>query len=257
MSMADQDGVIWMDGELVPWREAKVHVLTHTLHYGMGVFEGVRAYKAKQGTAIFRLPEHTRRLYGSAHIMNMPVPWEAGEFAEAHRTVVRLGHRVKTSRLYRRRFLAAVNGAGEELRGLPGRELTRRAGVLREALVRRGLVEDLVVASFALVRELSGRCLKMRHYDSQMLGGWVMLNGMLAEMETGEGKTLTATLPACTAAMAGIPVHVITVNDYLAKRDADLMAPLYKLLGLTVASVTEEDSATDSRRRAYSRCAAS
>ncbi len=89
MSMADRDGVIWMDGELVPWREAKIHVLTHTLHYGMGVFEGVRAYKAEQGTAIFRLPEHMRRLYGSAHIMNMPVPWDAETVAEAHRTVVR------------------------------------------------------------------------------------------------------------------------------------------------------------------------
>jgi branched-chain amino acid aminotransferase len=89
MSMADRDGVIWMDGELVPWREAQVHVLTHTLHYGMGVFEGVRAYKAEQGTAIFRLPEHTRRLYGSAHIMNMPVPWDADTVTEAHKTVVR------------------------------------------------------------------------------------------------------------------------------------------------------------------------
>ena len=89
MSMADRDGVIWMDGELVPWREAKIHVLTHTLHYGMGVFEGVRAYRAEQGTAIFRLPEHMRRLYGSAHIMNMPIPWAAEEVADAHGTVVR------------------------------------------------------------------------------------------------------------------------------------------------------------------------
>jgi branched-chain amino acid aminotransferase len=89
MSMSDRDGVIWMDGKLVPWREAQVHVLTHTLHYGMGVFEGVRAYKAEQGTAIFRLPEHMRRLYGSAHIMRMQVPWDAKTLAEAHRTVVR------------------------------------------------------------------------------------------------------------------------------------------------------------------------
>jgi branched-chain amino acid aminotransferase len=87
--MADRDGVIWMDGELVPWREAQVHVLTHTLHYGMGVFEGVRAYKAEQGTAIFRLPEHTRRLFGSAHIMMMPVPWDRATISEAQRTVVR------------------------------------------------------------------------------------------------------------------------------------------------------------------------
>ena len=89
MSMADRDGVIWMDGELVPWREAQVHVLTHTLHYGMGVFEGVRAYKAEQGTAIFRLQEHTRRLFGSAHIMMMPVPWDRATISEAQRTVVR------------------------------------------------------------------------------------------------------------------------------------------------------------------------
>ena len=169
----------------------------------------------------------------------------------AHRTVVRVGHRVKTSRLYRRSFLAAVNAAGEELRELPGRELTHRATALRQALMSRGLVDELVIQCFALIRELSGRVLKMRHYDSQVLGGWVMLNGMLAEMETGEGKTLTATLPACTAAMAGIPVHVITVNDYLAQRDAELMSPLYKLLGLTVAAVTEEDSEPDARRQAY------
>ena len=89
MSMADRDGVIWMDGELVPWREAQVHVLTHTLHYGMGVFEGVRAYKTDEGTAIFRLQEHTQRLFGSAHIMMMPVPWNRETISEAHRTVVR------------------------------------------------------------------------------------------------------------------------------------------------------------------------
>ncbi|MBL1142244.1 MAG: branched-chain amino acid transaminase [Proteobacteria bacterium] len=76
MSMDDRDGVIWLDGEFVPWREAKTHVLTHTLHYGMGVFEGVRAYKTAEGTAIFRLNEHTDRLFRSAHILNMPMPYE-------------------------------------------------------------------------------------------------------------------------------------------------------------------------------------
>jgi len=89
MSMADRDGVIWMDGELVPWREAKVHVLTHSLHYGMGVFEGVRAYKTDRGTAIFRLQEHTRRLFGSAHIMMMPVPWDQEAINAAQITAVR------------------------------------------------------------------------------------------------------------------------------------------------------------------------
>ena len=74
MSMSDRDGVIWLDGELVPWREAKVHVLTHTLHYGMGVFEGVRAYETERGPAIFKLQEHTRRLFNSAKILRMNIP---------------------------------------------------------------------------------------------------------------------------------------------------------------------------------------
>jgi branched-chain amino acid aminotransferase len=87
--MADRDGVIWFDGELVPWREAKVHVLTHTLHYGLGVFEGVRAYKTDRGTAIFRLQEHTRRLFRSAHILGQTMPWDQATLNEAQRTVVR------------------------------------------------------------------------------------------------------------------------------------------------------------------------
>jgi branched-chain amino acid aminotransferase len=89
MSMADRDGVIWYDGKLVPWREATTHVLTHTLHYGMGVFEGVRAYKAEQGTAIFRLDEHTDRLFRSAHILGMKMPYDKATISEAQRTVVR------------------------------------------------------------------------------------------------------------------------------------------------------------------------
>jgi len=89
MSMADRDGVIWYDGKLVPWREATTHVLTHTLHYGMGVFEGVRAYKAEQGTAIFRLEEHTKRLFNSAHILGMKMPFDKATISEAQRMVVR------------------------------------------------------------------------------------------------------------------------------------------------------------------------
>ncbi len=88
-TMADRDGVIWLDGELVPWREAKVHVLTHTLHYGMGVFEGLRAYKAEQGTAIFRLKAHTDRLFRSAHILGMPMPFDKATLNAAQKQVVR------------------------------------------------------------------------------------------------------------------------------------------------------------------------
>ena len=89
MNFADRDGVIWFDGKMVPWREAKVHVLTHTLHYGMGVFEGVRAYHAKQGTSIFRLAEHTERLFRSAKIMNMPMPWSREELVAAQIAAVK------------------------------------------------------------------------------------------------------------------------------------------------------------------------
>jgi len=89
MNMADRDGWIWMDGEMVPWRDANVHVLTHTLHYGMGVFEGIRAYKTEQGAAIFRLPEHVRRLFDSAKILGMEMPWNQDTINEACRAAVR------------------------------------------------------------------------------------------------------------------------------------------------------------------------
>ncbi len=89
MSFADCDGVIWYDGELVPWRDATTHVLTHTLHYGMGVFEGVRAYETDKGPAIFRLQDHTRRLMDSAKIMRMNMPWGTDELNEAQKLVVR------------------------------------------------------------------------------------------------------------------------------------------------------------------------
>ncbi|MCF6355928.1 MAG: branched-chain amino acid transaminase [Candidatus Polarisedimenticolaceae bacterium] len=88
-TMADCDGVIWLDGEMVPWREAKIHVLTHTLHYGMGVFEGVRAYKTDKGAAIFRLRDHSVRLLRSAHILGMPMSHTAEELDEIQRAVVR------------------------------------------------------------------------------------------------------------------------------------------------------------------------
>ncbi|WP_020184151.1 MULTISPECIES: branched-chain amino acid transaminase [Methylotenera] len=87
--MADRDGVIWYDGKMVNWRDATTHVLTHTLHYGMGVFEGVRAYKTDKGTAIFRLKEHTDRLFRSAHILGMKMPFTKEELMEAQKAAVR------------------------------------------------------------------------------------------------------------------------------------------------------------------------
>lgn len=88
MSFADRDGVIWMDGELIPWREATVHVLTHTLHYGLGVFEGLRAYNTDKGTAIFRLQDHTDRLYRSARIVGMTIPFEKDTLNEVQQEIV-------------------------------------------------------------------------------------------------------------------------------------------------------------------------
>ncbi|MDD2408743.1 MAG: branched-chain-amino-acid transaminase, partial [Tepidiphilus sp.] len=89
MSMSDRDGFIWYDGKLVPWREATTHVLTHSLHYGLAVFEGLRAYATERGTAIFRLREHTQRLLNSAKIYMMPIPWPLEELMEAQKEVVR------------------------------------------------------------------------------------------------------------------------------------------------------------------------
>ena len=89
MSMSDRDGFIWQDGKLVPWREATTHVLTHSLHYGMSVFEGVRAYRTERGTAIFRLEDHTDRLFNSAHIFQMAMPYDKAAINEAHKEVLR------------------------------------------------------------------------------------------------------------------------------------------------------------------------
>ena len=89
MSLADRDGIIWMDGDYVPWRDAKVHVLTHTLHYGLGCFEGVRAYKTDNGAVVFRLGDHTRRLLRSAHILQMPVAFDEQTLSDVQLEVVR------------------------------------------------------------------------------------------------------------------------------------------------------------------------
>lgn len=118
---------------------------------------------------------------------------------------------------------------------------------LRRALKGHDLPVAEAGRAFALVREAAGRVLGMRHYDVQLLGAWAMLKGQVAQMRTGEGKTLCATLAVATAAMSGRRVHVMTVNDYLAERDADDMSPLYAFLGLTTACILEGQS--DDERR--------
>lgn len=150
-----------------------------------------------------------------------------------------------------RAFVQLVADHGDKLKHLSDVELSGVATALRQQLRRNDLDNDGVTArSFALVREIAQRQLRMRHYDVQLIGGWILLQGMVAEMEAGEGKTLTATLPACTAALAGMPVHIITVNDYLAARDTELMKPVYEALGLSVGTIVQGMSA-DARRRAY------
>ncbi len=148
------------------------------------------------------------------------------------------------------RFLALVAREESSLKDLSDQDMRACMPDLRRRLYSEGLQEALVARSFAIVREVATRRLGMRPFDVQLLGGRVMLEGKIAEMETGEGKTLTATLPACTAALAGIPVHIVTVNDFLVLRDAAWMSPLYKFLGLTVGTITEGMSPA-ARRAAY------
>jgi len=143
-----------------------------------------------------------------------------------------------------------VSKLGGRVSGLSDAALREETETLRSVVQSRGLCFDTAARAFALVREVAARKLGLRHFDVQLIGGFVLLNGMVAEMETGEGKTLTATLPACAAALAGIPVHIITVNDYLARRDGEAMKPVYQALGLSVGIVTHDMSLED-RRAAY------
>jgi preprotein translocase subunit SecA len=149
-----------------------------------------------------------------------------------------------------RRFLRQVNSHSDTLADAGKNRLADNIENARRHLHNDGLGRAAIARAFAIVREVAGRELGMRHFDVQLVGGWIMLEGMLAEMRTGEGKTLTATLPACTAALTGIPVHVVTVNDYLVTRDAEEMGPVYRALGLTVGTITEEMD-PDARRKAY------
>ena len=149
-----------------------------------------------------------------------------------------------------RRILAQVHREAGRLAGLDlaGVRARARRGGLRPALQwhHPGRRRARLRAGAAGGRLALGKA----HFDVQLLGGWAMLQGMVAEMNTGEGKTLTATLPAATAALAGLPVHVITTNDYLVERDAQIMTPLYQALGLSVAWVSMEMDPAE-RRRAY------
>ena len=146
---------------------------------------------------------------------------------------------------WRMRRLAPI--VSDVARHGPAMEPLDDAGLRREARsvanqLRRQAdwPQDVVAQAFAVIREAASRSIGQRHYDVQLIGGYAMIRGMVAEMATGEGKTLAATLAAATAALGGVPVHVVTVNSYLATRDAELMGPLYRFLGLSVGVVTDE-----------------
>jgi preprotein translocase subunit SecA len=152
-----------------------------------------------------------------------------------------------------RAIIPAVELHEGRLRSADDCALVELAASLRARLRRQGFTVELAGECFALVREAAARKVGKRHYESQLLAGWALLQGRLVEMHTGEGKTLAATLAASAAALAGYPVHVITVNDYLAARDAEEMEPLYRFLGLSVGVVVQ--GRTRAERRAAYACA--
>src|SRR6185436_1521325 len=148
------------------------------------------------------------------------------------------------------RIVGAVERHDRLLRVAADADLALQARGMRARLRRDGFPPELVGQCFALVREAASRTIGRRHYDVQLMAGWALLQGRMVEMETGEGKTIAATLAASTVALAGYPVHVITVNDYLARRDAEEMGPLYRFLGLSVGTVLQGQT-REARRQAY------
>src|SRR5256885_2003073 len=143
-----------------------------------------------------------------------------------------------------------INELEPELEKLSDEALRARTGEFKQRLADGAKLDDLLVEAFATVREASKRTLGQRHFDVQLMGGIVLHRGMIAEMKTGEGKTLVSTLPVYLNALVGKGVHVVTVNDYLAKRDAEWMGQIYQLLGLSVGCIVHELDDAE-RQQAY------
>src|SRR5215218_4078570 len=131
----------------------------------------------------------------------------------------------------------AINALETEVSALTDGELRARTEQFRAELAAGKTLDDLLVPAFATVREAAKRALGQRHFDVQLIGGMVLHEGAIAEMKTGEGKTLVATLPVYLNALAGKGVHVVTVNDYLARRDSEWMGQIYRFLGLSVGVI--------------------
>jgi len=148
------------------------------------------------------------------------------------------------------RTVAEINAFEPALAALSDDELRAKTPALKERCASGTPLDELLPEAFAVVREASKRSLRMRHFDVQMLGGMVLHNGKIAEMKTGEGKTLVATLPAYLNALTGKGVHIVTVNDYLANRDAEWMGKIFHFLGLTVG-VNLPHMEPEKKRAAY------
>jgi len=172
--------------------------------------------------------------------------------ASNERMIRKLGFERKgnVSRILPGSTLDQINQLEPKLQQLTDDELRQSAARFRERLAKGETLDDILPEAFASVRESGRRYLKMRHYDVQMIGGYVLHKGMIGEMVTGEGKTLVATLPTFLNAIAG-KVHVVTVNDYLARRDMEWMGPLYTGLGLSVGCIQSHQE-TDEKAKAYS-----
>src|SRR5712664_2460279 len=139
-----------------------------------------------------------------------------------------------------RPLILAINALEPEIEQLSDIDLAAKTIEFRERLAQGATVDDLLIEAFAVVREAGGRFLNMRHFDVQLIGGMVLHRGKIAEMKTGEGKTLVATLPVYLNALEGKGVHVVTVNDYLAKRDSEWMGRIYRALGLSVGVIQHD-----------------
>ncbi|HDJ22448.1 MAG TPA: preprotein translocase subunit SecA [Candidatus Aminicenantes bacterium] len=149
-------------------------------------------------------------------------------------------------------YVAAINELEPRVRQLSDAQLQAKTSEFKEKLAQGASLDELLAEAFAVVREVARRTLNMRHFDVQLMGGIVLHQGKIAEMKTGEGKTLVATLPAYLNALEGKGVHIVTVNDYLAKRDAEWMGPIYKFLGLKVG-VIQHEMGDQERKEAYRR----
>src|SRR6184192_1602612 len=147
-------------------------------------------------------------------------------------------------------IVARTNELEPQMQRLSDIELAGITPKFRERLAGGETLDNLLPEAFAAVREAAKRTLRMRHYDVQLIGGIVLHQGKIAEMKTGEGKTLVATLPAYLNALEGKGVHIVTVNDYLARRDCEWMLPIYQALGIT-AGYIQSDMDPVARRRAY------